>query len=211
MSESFAQGFAVSLVNDHLWPTLVQVPHDLPAGDCAHLHCPRWKTEALGHPLQCLRVELGQSTPANVIKWIMVPAYDVSQQTSALQETVHRFIVPDNSQKRLDAFLSANMQSTSRARLQNIIKEGYVAVNGKPAGKAGQGIRQGDTITCEVPPTVPVEASPEVGSPDPLNVKSPPRRALRSQTALLPARLARVSTMEKRKPARCLLLGISQT
>ena len=79
-----------------------------------------------------------------------------------LQEKVHTFTVPDGSQKRLDAFLSANMQSTSRARLQNIIKEGYVAVNGKPASKAGQGIRQGDTVTCEVPPAVPIEASPEV-------------------------------------------------
>ncbi len=108
----------------------------------------------------------------------MVPAYDFSQQTRALQETVHTFTVPDDSQKRLDAYLSANMQSTSRARLQNIIKEGYVAVNGKPAGKAGQGIRRGDTITCEVPPTVPMEASPEVGSQDPLDLKSPSRRAL---------------------------------
>jgi len=91
---------------------------------------------------------------------------------------VHTFTVPDDSQKRLDAFLSANMQSTSRARLQNIIKEGYVAVNGKPAGKAGQSIRRGDTITCEVPPTVPMEASPEVGSLDSLDLKSPSRRAL---------------------------------
>lgn len=79
-----------------------------------------------------------------------------------LQEKVHTFKVPDGSQKRLDAFLSANMQSTSRARLQNIIKEGYVAVNGKPASKAGQGIRQGDTVTCELPPPVPIEACPEV-------------------------------------------------
>ena len=80
----------------------------------------------------------------------------------SLHEKVHTFTVPNGSQKRLDAFLSANMQSTSRARLQNIIKEGYVAVNGKPASKAGQGIRQGDTVTCELPPAVPVEASPEV-------------------------------------------------
>ena len=87
---------------------------------------------------------------------------------------MHTFTVPDGSQKRLDAFLSANMQSTSRARLQNIIKEGYVAVNGKPASKAGQGIRQGDTVTCELPPAVPIEASPEVllcqPSPIPLHV-----------------------------------------
>lgn len=75
---------------------------------------------------------------------------------------MHTFTVPDGSQKRLDAFLSANMESTSRARLQNMIKDGYVAVNGKPASKAGQGIRKGDTVTCEVPPVVPVEAAPEV-------------------------------------------------
>ena len=82
--------------------------------------------------------------------------------TALLQEKVHTFKVPDGSQKRLDAFLSANMQSASRARLQNIIKEGYVAVNGKPASKAGQSIRQGDVVTCELPPAAPVEASPEV-------------------------------------------------
>ena len=79
-----------------------------------------------------------------------------------MQETMHTFTVPDGSQKRLDAFLSANMQSTSRARLQSIIKEGFVAVNGKPASKAGQGIRTGDTVTCEVPPPAPIEAAPEV-------------------------------------------------
>ena len=86
------------------------------------------------------------------------------QKTEALglQEQVYTFTVPDASQKRLDAFLSANMHRTSRARLQNIIKEGYVAVNGKPASKAGQGLRQGDTVTCELPPAVPIEASPEV-------------------------------------------------
>ena len=79
-----------------------------------------------------------------------------------LQEKVHTFTVPAGSQKRLDAFLSVEMQSTSRARLQNIIKGGYVAVNGKPASKAGQGLRQGDTVTCELPPAAPIEASPEV-------------------------------------------------
>ena len=60
------------------------------------------------------------------------------------------------------AFLSANMQETSRARLQHLIRDGHVAVNGRPASKAGQGIRAGDTVTCEVPPPVPVEAAPEV-------------------------------------------------
>jgi ribosomal 50S subunit-recycling heat shock protein len=79
-----------------------------------------------------------------------------------MQEAMHTFTVPDDDQKRLDAFLSANMQETSRARLQSIIKEGFVAVNGKPASKAGQGIRTGDTITCEVPPLAPIVAAPEV-------------------------------------------------
>ena len=55
-----------------------------------------------------------------------------------------------------------NMQDTSRARLQHLIRDGHVAVNGRPASKAGQGIRSGDTVTCEVPPPVPVEAAPEV-------------------------------------------------
>ena len=70
--------------------------------------------------------------------------------------------MPDGSQKRLDAFLSTNMQDTSRAQLQHLIRDGHVAVNGRPASKAGQGIRAGDTVTCEVPPPVPVEAAPEV-------------------------------------------------
>ena len=98
--------------------------------------------------------------------------------------------MPDDSQKRLDAFLSANMQETSRARLQHLIRDGHVAVNGRLASRAGQGIRAGDTVTCKVPPPVPVEAAPEVRR-GPIKQIMPP--ALQKLHARLPSSYAAVT------------------
>ena len=56
---------------------------------------------------------------------------------------------------RLDQFLAAHVTELSRARLQDLIKEGHVTLNGQ-ATKPGARLRVGDAIRLEEPPPVPV-------------------------------------------------------
>ncbi|MBI2132794.1 MAG: RluA family pseudouridine synthase [Candidatus Tectomicrobia bacterium] len=62
---------------------------------------------------------------------------------------------------RLDTFLAARLPQFSRARLQALIKQGQVRVNGKPPAKAGQPVPPGARVEVEVPPPEPSYLVPE--------------------------------------------------
>lgn len=51
---------------------------------------------------------------------------------------------------RIDRYMSEHMEDTSRSRVQQAIKEGYVTVNGGPA-KANYSVRPGDVISFSMP------------------------------------------------------------
>lgn len=51
---------------------------------------------------------------------------------------------------RLDIYMSTHLEDTSRSRIQQALKEGYVLVNEKP-GKAGYIVRPGDVIKFVMP------------------------------------------------------------
>ncbi len=51
---------------------------------------------------------------------------------------------------RIDRYMSEHMEDTSRSRVQQAIKEGYVSVNGEPA-KANYAVRPGDVISFSMP------------------------------------------------------------
>lgn len=55
--------------------------------------------------------------------------------------------------QRLDAYASASAEGLSRSRIQALIREGNVLLNGKPA-KASAKLRAGDVIEIDVPPPV---------------------------------------------------------
>ncbi|HUH97811.1 MAG TPA: RluA family pseudouridine synthase, partial [Anaerolineales bacterium] len=59
--------------------------------------------------------------------------------------------------ERLDHFLVESLAGHSRARLQGLIKSGFVAVNGAPAKKCGQMLEQGGVIEVRIPPSVPTD------------------------------------------------------
>jgi len=61
---------------------------------------------------------------------------------------------------RLDKFLSARLESLSRSRIQALIKEGAVTVNGR-AAKASHDMEAGDTVAGGIPPDKPAEAQPQ--------------------------------------------------
>ncbi len=59
--------------------------------------------------------------------------------------------------ERLDKFLVEQLQEFSRSRLQGLIADGFVDVNGRTAKKAGQTLESGFDVTVRVPPPVPTD------------------------------------------------------
>lgn len=62
--------------------------------------------------------------------------------------------------QRLDAFLAARRPDLSRARWQQLIRDGRVTVNGA-ARKPNHALHAGDRIAWEIPPAEPAELQPE--------------------------------------------------
>ncbi|GEP44383.1 RluA family pseudouridine synthase [Brevifollis gellanilyticus] len=57
---------------------------------------------------------------------------------------------------RLDKHLAGRFSDLSRARVQDLIKDGHVSLNGRPA-KASATLKLGDQLTMTIPEAVPVE------------------------------------------------------
>jgi 23S rRNA pseudouridine1911/1915/1917 synthase len=68
--------------------------------------------------------------------------------------------VETNSGDRLDAFLAAKLAELSRSRIQTLIREQYILVNGNPA-KPRDGVKAGDHIQIALPEAVPDKAVPQ--------------------------------------------------
>jgi len=71
------------------------------------------------------------------------------------------FRFEDETPERLDKFLVGKLQEFSRSRIQGLIADGLVDVNGQPAKKAGQPIENGSSVTVRIPPTAPTDLIPE--------------------------------------------------
>ena len=70
-------------------------------------------------------------------------------------------------EERLDHFLVECLPEFSRSRLQGLIKDCFVLVDGMPAKKAGQKIEPGSQVEVRIPPPVPSEL---VGEDIPLDI-----------------------------------------
>jgi 23S rRNA pseudouridine1911/1915/1917 synthase len=72
-----------------------------------------------------------------------------------------RFVVArESAGLRLDVFLARVSPQHSRSRLQDLIKQGFVRLNGKPT-RSKESVRTGDTVELEEPPTRPSQYRPE--------------------------------------------------
>ncbi len=69
-------------------------------------------------------------------------------------------IAPEQAGQRLDHFLAAQVESLSRSRLQNLIKEGHVTLN-EAAAKTGAKLRSGDRVALREPPPAETGTQPE--------------------------------------------------
>jgi 23S rRNA pseudouridine1911/1915/1917 synthase len=65
-----------------------------------------------------------------------------------------------SSGRRLDAWLAAQRTDLSRARIQALIEEGLVTLDGRPA-RASARLKSGQTIALVVPPAAPAVPQPE--------------------------------------------------
>ncbi len=72
-----------------------------------------------------------------------------------MAERLEYFDYPGPAEGRLDHFLVACLPEFSRARLQGLVKEGFVLVNGQAARKAGQRLEPGDRVAVRIPPARP--------------------------------------------------------
>ena len=66
----------------------------------------------------------------------------------------------DTPGERLDAFLAARLPDLSRSRIQVLIREQFIVVNGHPA-KPRDAVKAGDRIAIAVPEAVPLDALPQ--------------------------------------------------
>jgi len=72
-----------------------------------------------------------------------------------MTDRIETFHYDEQNPDRLDKYLVSCLPEFSRARIQGLILDGFVSINGVPAKKAGQIIEDGDDIEVRVPPPVP--------------------------------------------------------
>ena len=66
----------------------------------------------------------------------------------------------DAPAERLDAFLAARLPDLSRSRIQALIREQFIIVNGRPA-KPRDSVKAGDLIAIALPEAVPLDNEPQ--------------------------------------------------
>ncbi|WP_347566306.1 RluA family pseudouridine synthase [Scytonema sp. UIC 10036] len=68
--------------------------------------------------------------------------------------------IPD-SDARLDRYLRQELPNLSRSRIQQLIEQGNVQLNGKPCTSKKISVKAGDNITLNIPEAEPLELQPE--------------------------------------------------
>jgi 23S rRNA pseudouridine1911/1915/1917 synthase len=72
-----------------------------------------------------------------------------------VNDRVLNFYFDKKAPERLDKFLVGLLQEFSRSRIQGLISDGFVDVNGHVAKKAGQTLESGANVTVRIPPPAP--------------------------------------------------------
>jgi 23S rRNA pseudouridine1911/1915/1917 synthase len=69
-----------------------------------------------------------------------------------VSDRILNFRFENETPERLDKFLVEQLQEFSRSRIQGLIADGFVDVNGRAAKKAGQPLESGFDVTVRIPP-----------------------------------------------------------
>jgi len=78
-----------------------------------------------------------------------------------LSSRLYQYVVQSGDENRLDKFLTGQLPGQSRSRLQEIIKDGGVAVNDAVVKKTGLMLETGDKVSIQIPEAVPLNLEPE--------------------------------------------------
>lgn len=74
-----------------------------------------------------------------------------------MSDRVLNFRFEEETPERLDKFLVAQLPEFSRSRIQGLISNALVEVNGHAAKKAGQTLESGFNVTVRIPPPMPTD------------------------------------------------------
>ncbi len=74
-----------------------------------------------------------------------------------VNDRIVNFHFDKGTPERLDKFLVEQLQEFSRSRIQGLIADGFVDVNGRAAKKAGQPLESGFDVTIRIPPPAPTD------------------------------------------------------
>ena len=69
-------------------------------------------------------------------------------------------ISADEPANRIDSFLATRLTDLSRSRIQTLIREQFIIVNGRPV-KPRDSVKSGDKISITLPEAVPLDAIPQ--------------------------------------------------
>lgn len=78
-----------------------------------------------------------------------------------MSDRLVELVFDSTSPERLDVFLAEELPEFSRSRLQGLIKDGEVSVDGVPAKKTGMKLEAGMQIVVRIPPTKETDLVPE--------------------------------------------------
>ena len=73
----------------------------------------------------------------------------------------NRLFIAEENCKRLDVFLSEQLEDFTRSRLKKLIEDGNVKINGVAIKKSGADIKMGDEVAIVIPDAVEYTAKPE--------------------------------------------------
>ena len=85
----------------------------------------------------------------------------MSKAKQQVSDRILSFRFDKQTPERLDKYLVEQLQEFSRSRIQGLVLDGFVDVDGQPAKKAGQTIDSGSEVTVRIPPAVPTDLVPE--------------------------------------------------
>lgn len=74
-----------------------------------------------------------------------------------MSDRVLNFRFDKETPERLDKFLVGQLREFSRSRIQGLIADGFVDVDGRAAKKAGQTLESGSRVTVRIPPPAPTD------------------------------------------------------